>query len=107
VVNKVGTSNGTGDGQWPIVADRYRLGKRLGVGASSEVYAAEDLADRAACAVKLFSAGLEPAAITRLLDEFVQVGQFPLAQKFRWQHGVVTGPLKRFLNQLGDRKPIL
>jgi transcriptional regulator with GAF, ATPase, and Fis domain/tetratricopeptide (TPR) repeat protein len=70
VVNKVGTSNGTGDGQWPIVADRYRLGKRLGVGASSEVYAAEDLADHAACAVKLFPAGLEPAAITRLLDEF-------------------------------------
>lgn len=69
-VNEVGTSNGAGDRPWPLVVDRYRLGKRLGLGASSEVFAAEDLADHTACAVKLFPAGLEPAAIARLLDEF-------------------------------------
>jgi len=69
VVNEVGISSGD-DRPWPLVADRYRLGKRLGAGASGEVYEAEDLADHAACAVKLFPAGLEPAAITRLLDEF-------------------------------------
>ena len=70
MVNEVGTSNGTGDHPGPLIADRYRIGKRLGAGASSEVYAAEDLADHAACAVKLLPAGLEPAVVARLLDEF-------------------------------------
>jgi transcriptional regulator with GAF, ATPase, and Fis domain/Tfp pilus assembly protein PilF len=75
VVNEVGTSYGAGERPWPIVAERYQLGKRLGVGASSEVYAAEDLADHATCAVKLFSADLELAAITRLLDEFGRLSE--------------------------------
>jgi serine/threonine-protein kinase PknK len=75
VVNQVGTQAGADDRPWPLVADRYRLGKRLGVGASGEVYAAEDLADHAACAVKLFPAGLQPAAIARLLDEFGRLSE--------------------------------
>jgi serine/threonine-protein kinase PknK len=73
--NQVGTSSGAGDGPWPLVADRYRLGRRLGVGASSEVYAAEDLADHTACAVKLFPAGLEPGSVARLLDEFGRLSE--------------------------------
>ena len=43
------------------------------MGGSSEVYAAEDLADHSACAVKLFPAGLEPAHVARLLDEFARL----------------------------------
>ncbi len=74
-VNEVGTSSGAGNGPWPLVADRYRLGTRLGVGASSEVYAAEDLADHAPCAVKLFPAELEPGTIARLLDEFGRLSE--------------------------------
>ena len=74
-VNEVGTSDVAGARPWPLVADRYRLGRRLGVGASGEVYAAEDVADHAACVVKLFPAGLEPAAITRLLDEFGRLSE--------------------------------
>jgi len=74
-VNEVGTSSGAGDGPWPLIADRYQLGRRLGVGASSEVYAAEDLADHADCAVKLFPAGLEPGAIARLLEEFGRLSE--------------------------------
>ena len=74
-VNEVGTSTGAGDRPWPIVANRYRLGRRLGVGASGDVYAADDLADHAACAVKLFPAGLEPAAVIRLLDEFGRLSE--------------------------------
>ena len=72
-VNEVGSSNGAGVGPDPLVADRYRLGKRLGAGASSDVYTAEDLADHTACAVKLFPSGLEPEAVTRLLDEFARL----------------------------------
>jgi serine/threonine-protein kinase PknK len=75
VVNQVGAQAGTGDRPWPPVADRYRLGRRLGVGASGEVYAAEDLADHSACAVKLLPAGLETAAIARLLDEFGRLSE--------------------------------
>jgi len=74
-VNEVGTSTGTGDRPWPIVANRYRLGRRLGGGASGDVYAAADLADHTACAVKLFPAGLQPAAVSRLLDEFGRLSE--------------------------------
>ena len=45
------------------------------MGPSGEVYAAEDLAYHAACAVKLFPAGLEAAAITRLLAEFGRLSE--------------------------------
>ena len=75
VGNQVGTSRGEGNGPWPLVADRYRLGGRLGVGASSEVYATEDLASHTACAVKLFPADLESGAIARLLDEFGRLSE--------------------------------
>jgi serine/threonine-protein kinase PknK len=75
VVNQVGDQAGADDRPWPPVADRYRLGRRLGVGASGEVYAAEDLADHSACAVKLLPAGLETAAIARLLDEFGRLSE--------------------------------
>ena len=74
-VNEVGTSTGAGERPWPMVANRYRLGRRLGVGASGDVYAADDLADHAACAVKLFPAGLEAAAVSRLLDEFGRLSE--------------------------------
>ena len=69
-VNEVGTPSRSGESPWPLVAERYRLGRRIGAGATSEVFAAEDLVDHAACAVKLFDAGLAPAAVGRLLDEF-------------------------------------
>ena len=73
--NEVGTSGGAGNSLWPLIADRYRLGRRLGSGASSEVYAAEDLADHTDCAVKLFSADLDPGAVARLLDEFGRLSE--------------------------------
>ena len=74
-VNEVGSSTGAGERPWPLVANRYRLGRRLGGGAGGDVYAADDLADHTACAVKLFPAGLEPAAVTRLLDEFGRLSE--------------------------------
>jgi len=74
-VNEVGTSDVAGARPWPLVAESLSARKTPRVGASGEVYAAEDVADHAACVVKLFPAGLEPAAITRLLDEFGRLSE--------------------------------
>jgi len=64
-------------GQWPLAPARGPLSARHTAwgGSSSEVYAAEDLADHAPCAVKLFPAELEPGTIARLLDEFGRLSE--------------------------------
>ena len=74
-VNEVGTAIEASRLPWPFVADRYQLGKQIGAGASSDVYLAEDLADHGACAVKLFPAGLDQPAISRLLAEFGRLNE--------------------------------
>ena len=48
-----------------------------------------------------------PIETPRLLDQLVQVGEFPLAEKLGQQHGVVAGSPHRFLDQPGHRQSIL
>jgi serine/threonine-protein kinase PknK len=75
LVNQVGTSKQAGNLTWSLVAGRYQIGKQVGVGASSDVYLAEDLVDHSACAVKLFPAELDRSAISSLLNEFGRLSE--------------------------------
>ncbi len=68
-VNQVGTAE-TDALVGSVLLDRYRIGRRLGEGASSRVYLATDVADQKLHAVKVFAAELDALAVARLLDEF-------------------------------------
>jgi transcriptional regulator with GAF, ATPase, and Fis domain/tetratricopeptide (TPR) repeat protein len=74
--NKVGNAGvaGAASGALGTLNDRYRLIRRLGEGASGEVFLADDLVAREPCAVKLHQQA-EDADARRLLAEFSRLAE--------------------------------
>jgi transcriptional regulator with GAF, ATPase, and Fis domain/tetratricopeptide (TPR) repeat protein len=71
-VNQVGTRK-SDEPRKEILAERYRLIRKLSGGASGEVFLAEDLTDGRQWALKLVPENVEPAALVRLRAEFVRL----------------------------------
>jgi serine/threonine protein kinase/tetratricopeptide (TPR) repeat protein len=71
-VNQVGTWEFDGARE-ELVANRYRLVRRLSGGASGEVFLAEDANDQTRWALKLLPAMVEADAIRRLREEFAHL----------------------------------
>src|SRR4051794_9984906 len=74
--NKVGTAaaGAASVGGGVQLNDRYRLLRRIGEGASSEVFLADDLVAGCGCAVKLYAQGGESES-RRLLTEFSRLAE--------------------------------
>ena len=72
--NKVGTGSVGGPAEVARLNDRYRLVRRIGEGASSEVFLADDVVAGCSCAVKLYAQGGE-AESRRLLTEFSRLAE--------------------------------